>query len=429
MSSRRPSRLVSRLVPPLASLLLSGVAGAASPAAPPDVSSMLGQECGAPQVRVLAGGSSFIRCTSTQNNEKDGAVTRTRYFLVQPKKESDKESDKEGKPAIYLLIDYTESRSLRVKVGTRHQVTQSGTTAVHRAEGSYGHVGIVTWDLAAHPPRIVRRTEGGNRECRQGIEVAGASYETPALTMPRCEIDYLRAKKSCSAEVLGCKGGRLSTTKVRWLAIPSRPVPNTLSGVPCALQVGADKQELLAGQNRRATSFQVAAQDDAAAKRLRLVLQVKDATPQVAPPQATEYLRFDHYELWLSDKRDEPSCIQSGGTEALCKTREQAKSVRLVLLLTNDGKIAVLPAAPTPAAERLTEVSPVLRDGALEIELTGELRVWAQSGAIAVRYGDSETGTRRDTLLGTTSGTSERPETWGQLAEPGLCEPPPAKRL
>lgn len=378
------------------------------------------QECPAPQVQPVLGDSFFIRCTATKDSPKDGPVTRTRLYAAQKRPEGS---------SVYKLVEYSESRSLRTKVGTRHQISRSGARVTYRAEQSFGHQRSLTWDLGASPPRLVAEVEGGNRDCRQAIEVSGANYITPDLVMPRCETDYLSARQSCVKQVLTCGTGDLKTQPIRTLNIPLRQATGAGDPMACALRVGSVKQDVLFGKNSRGTSFRVAAEDDPAAGRLRLFLQAQDATPHVAPLGTKDPLPFDHFELWLGSVHEEPRCLEPGGDEPLCQSRAQAQTFRVALVPAESNQVLVLPAQSTLDAEHRTHLQAAWKAGRLVIELSSELRTWALSGVIAVRYSDSENRLKRDTLLGTTSGDPEKPETWSQLARPALCNPPPMVRV
>lgn len=382
---------------------------------PPDALAVLRKaECPAPQGQSVGAGSFLVRCVVNSNSKQDGPVTRTRVYAAQKHTAGS---------AVYKLAEYNESRSPRTKVAARHTVTRSGTRVTYRAEQRYGYQHSLTWDLGASPPRLISEIEGGNRDCRQAIEVTGASYANPDLTMPRCETDYQSARQSCVKHILVCGTDDLKTQPVRVLNIPLRQAPGTGDPLACSLRVGADKQDVVVGKNSRGTSFQVVAEDDPAAGRLRVYLQAHDSTPTIAPAGVKDPLPFDHFELWIGDKREEPRCLEPGGEDAVCQARSQIQTLRVTLVPVEGSQIAVLPEGADSGAARLTQLRVSSSDGRLIVDLSEALRSWALSGVIAVRYSDSERGTRRNHVSGTTGSDEGRPESWGQLAPASLCSP------
>jgi hypothetical protein len=398
----------------------SGQAAPSSALSEESLGALRKEACAAPQVQPVSESAFFIRCTTTQDSPKDGPVTRTRLYAAQ-------QGPKSG--AVYKLIEYSESRALRTKVGTRYQILRKGTRVTYRAEQGYGHLRSLTWELGASPPQLVEEVDGGNRACRQAIEVSGANYVTPDLVMPRCETDYLKARQSCVKQVLVCGTDELKAQSVRILNIPLRQAGGATDPLACALRVGPAKQDVLSGKNGRGTSFQIAAEDDPVAGRLRLFLQAQDATPKVAPGRTKDPLPFDHFELWLGSKREEPRCVEPGGEDAFCQERTQAQTFRVTLVPAEGGQSLILPEASDASAEHRKQLQAEWKAGRLTVILEGELRAWALSGVLAVRYSDSESGTRRDSLLGTTPGDAAHPETWSQLARPTLCSPPAIVRV
>ena len=104
------------------------------------------------------------------------------------------------------------------------------------------------------------------------------------------------------------------------------------------------------------------------------------------------------------------------------------QTFRVALVPAESNQVLALPAQSTLDAEQRTHLQASWKAGHLVVELGSELRTWALSGVIAVRYSDSENRIKRDVLLGTTSGDPAKPETWSQLTRTALCNPTPLVR-
>lgn len=318
------------------------------PALPLDaLATLRKEECPAPLIQAAGASAFFIRCVGNSNSKPDGLVTRTRLYAAQKRTAGS---------AVYKLTEYSESRSSRTKVAARHTVTRNGTRVTYRVEQSYGYQHALNWDLGASPSRLISEVEGGNRECRQAIEVTGANYVNPELTMTRCETDYQSSRQSCVKQILVCGADDFKTQPVRVLNIPLRQTPGTGDPLACSLRVGADKQDVGVGKNSRGTTFQVAAEDDPAAGQTRLYLQAHDSTPRAAPAGVKDPLPFDHFELWIGDKREEPRCLEPGGEDAVCQARSKIQTFRVTLVPVEGSQVAVFPAEAGSGSTRLTKL-------------------------------------------------------------------------
>lgn len=382
---------------------------AAAQPLPPEVQSVLKAEgCLSPKTQTLSNGTLFISCA-------DSAKSQLRYYAAQ--------RQAGGSFGTYKLIEYADGSSPRTKVGAKHQVTVTGLTVQHRSSSEFGQVRTQVWNLGAVPPALIRESEGGNRDCRESIDVSGANYETPDLVSPLCTTDYARARQVCDRTAWACDADALRPLKVHAVSIPLREGKAVEDPLACAVTIGADKAELLSGQNRHGTTFRVVAEDDSAQKVLRLFIAANDKTPQLAASADAKVDNHDHFELWLASDGLRPRCLEPGGRAAYCQERAQTKSLRITLLPTQEQQVAIL--SPGASPERLAQVRAQWGAKYLTVELRDELYKWGREGALTLLYSDSEAGTKRDSLLATANSQPDHPETWGQLSTQSICVPRP----
>ena len=380
---------------------------AAAQPLPPEVQSILKAEgCASPKTQTLSNGTLFISCS-------DSVKSQLRYYAAQ--------RQAGGSFGTYKLIEYAEGSSPRTKVGTKHQVTQTGLTVQHRSSSEFGQVRTQVWNLRAVPPALIRESEGGNRDCRESIDVSGANCETPDLVSPLCTTDYTRVRQVCDRTAWACDADALRPLKVHTVSIPVREGKAGEDPLACAVTVGADKAELLSGQNRHGTTFRVVAEEDSAQKVLRFFMAANDKTPQLAASTDAKADTHDHFELWLASDALRPRCLEPGGRAAYCQERAQTKTLRITLLPTQQQQFAVL--APGASPERLSQLRAQWGAKYLTVELRDELYKWGREGALTMLYSDSENGTKRDNLLATANSQPDHPETWGQLSTQSICKP------
>lgn len=373
-----------------------------------------GEACSNPKTQPLPNGSLLLSCMSTQKSERDGETRQLSHFAVQRKAD--------GTLAAYKLVDYREGSSLRTKVGTHYRFNLSGFLAKYQSESAFGMKRAMTWNLAAMPPTLTAESEGGNRDCKEAIDVGGASSETPELVSPLCSVDYAHARQVCSFDALVCESDALRIQKVHGVSIPVRAAGSGADALSCAVAVGGEKAEVLLGQNRRGTRFRIAAEDDSAHGELRLFLAAEDKTPQAAPEGAADSAPYDHFELWLASDALRSRCVEAGDRAAYCQGRSQLESLRATLLPTGQHKVSIQ--SPGTSAARLSLLAAQWGPKYLSLSLRGELYKWSKEGALTVLYSDSEAGKQRDTLLATATSDPQHPETWGQLATKPVCSPP-----
>jgi hypothetical protein len=322
-----------------------------------------------------------------KESERDGTRTTQRYFVVRPAKA--------GGFTLEKLIEFSEPDSARTKVGLMHQVTLTGQRVTERATTEFGYEHVRVWDLGAVPAQLVEEQEGGAQACREAMEVRGESYQDAEAAGPRCTTDGRAGRRSCVRDEQRCDDAGPPIRQMYYVPVPLHAVGATLM-VPeplgCAARIGARPEEVLLGPNRRRTTFRVVGIDDAARRRLELVMMAEDRTPRPAPSVGSDGRGYDHWELELASELPGAGCVPAGGRAAYCEAQARVRRARFAVVPLAGGMARV--AALGPEQGMLGSSAPTARreGGRVIVTLEGELYDWAHQGGIALAYHDAGAG-------------------------------------
>jgi hypothetical protein len=410
-------------------LAIPAACAAPAPAPPAPPPPLLGQklaeaDCAAPQWTNLPGESWLADCASPDPRRPGARMHRLFAFH---RAGGDKARSDKASYGMQKLVEYPEPDDSRPK--TRVELRAHGTRVALTVSTEFGSVHARTWELAALPAALVEESEGGNKPCREAMALHGAQgFANADMAEARCTTDFVKKRQSCVRDHPECRKDPTRLYRLSYVAIPMHSNTAKLRGHDlwsCATTIGLEKEDVVAGDNGKQTTFQIVGEEDVAAEWVRFHLRIADKTPHFADPSGKDWQASDHLEIYLASDRDDVTCGERALLDEYCKALLlRFKMSELVVAPLADHKsFLIFPSTMKPSPPRSPSVQARWEGQTLVLELRGPAFQSAHQGALTFAYSDSVDGKRQRALIAM-SPISDAP---GRVGDYALCDAPDAR--